>query len=194
MLRRRLRGGLIQPDRNGIPIGYRLLQPGDDVDAITALLHRACAPLAAAGMRHVASHQAPDVARRRMARGDTVVALADARIVGVITLSAVEATKDVPFYDRPDAASFGQFAVEPDLQGRGIGGSLLTMVEDLARERRVGIPALDTSEHAIGLIRFYQARGYSSSSCPVAACELSKRHSRQDSVAAAGNTWPKRGV
>ena len=48
----------------------RRLVPGDDLVALTALLHRACAPLAAAGMRYRASHQSvADTAERCGWRG-----------------------------------------------------------------------------------------------------------------------------
>lgn len=155
-----LREGLTLEDRRGVPILYRFLQPTDDVVAITDLLHRAYTPLAAAGLHYVASHQPPDVTRRRMAKGDTVVAVAALRIVGVITLAATSATGGSPFYDRRDVAHFGQFAVEPACQGTGVGGALLVMIEELARERGVRELGLDTSEHASDLIQFYTARGY----------------------------------
>jgi GNAT superfamily N-acetyltransferase len=155
-----LREGLTRDDRRGVPILYRFLQPTDDVTAITDLLHRAYAPLAAVGLHYVASHQSPEVTRRRMAKGDTVVAVAALRIIGVITLAAASATDGSPFYDRRDVAHFGQFAVEPAYQRTGVGSALLALIEELARERGVGELGLDTSEHASDLIQFYESRGY----------------------------------
>ena len=61
---------------------------------------------------------------------------------------------------RPDVAGFGQFAVRPSHQRRGIGSTLLTLVDGLAREKNVKMLALDTSEHAIELIALYEAKGY----------------------------------
>src|SRR4051794_36646698 len=85
----------------------------DSVAELTALLHRAYAPLAARGMRYLASHQDDAVPRRRISRGECWVAEAGGRIVGTITLRDTEHTKGCPWYDRPDVASFGQFAVDP---------------------------------------------------------------------------------
>jgi predicted N-acetyltransferase YhbS len=141
-------------------VTYRSLARTDDVESITDLLHRAYAPLAAAGMRFVASHQSVEVTRTRMARGDTIVAVAGTEIVGTVTLARTTTTDGSPFYDRVDVASFGQFAVEPALQRAGIGSTLLTLVEARAIDGGVGILALDTSEHATQLIRFYEARDY----------------------------------
>ncbi len=146
--------------RDGRDVVYRFLSPEEDVDTITALLHRAYAPLAEAGLRFMASHQSADLTRRRMALGDTVVAVSDGRVIGVITLARAAATSGAPFYDRPDVASFGQFAVEPVYQGSGVGSTLLDFVEALALEHGVSHLGLDTAEQAAQLIRFYTKRGY----------------------------------
>src|SRR5215831_11449727 len=66
----RLERGVVTTDRCGRRILFRFLAPSDDVEAITKMLHEAYAPLAASGMRFVASHQDADVTRRRMAAGE----------------------------------------------------------------------------------------------------------------------------
>ena len=83
----------------------------------------------------------------------------DGNVVSVVTLATATATNGSPFYDRLDVASFGQFAVHPSHQGRGIGSTLITFVERRAKEQGVTYLALDTSEHADHLIALYQARG-----------------------------------
>jgi ribosomal protein S18 acetylase RimI-like enzyme len=118
------------------------------------------APLAAAGMRYVASHQDVATTRRRMAAGETFVAERNRAVVATITLAEVHATHGSPFYDRPDVASFGQFAVLPALQQQGIGSRLMDMVEVRAREKGLAELALDTSENAELLIAMYTRRGY----------------------------------
>jgi GNAT superfamily N-acetyltransferase len=155
-----LRSGLRRPDRGGVGVHYRLLRDSDDVDAITALLHAAYAPLAAGGMRFVASHQDASVTLRRMSRGDTIVAERDGRLVGIVTLASPENTGGTPHYDRVDVASFGQFAVAPGEQRAGIGSTLIEIIETLAAERGAAELSLDTSEHASGLIAFYRKRGF----------------------------------
>jgi GNAT superfamily N-acetyltransferase len=138
--------GMTHPDSTGRAILYRYLSADDDVDDITAMLHEAYAPLAAAGMRFVASHQDSATTRRRLDRG--------------VTLSRTDATRGTPFYEKPDVASFGQFAVRPSHQRRGIGRTLLGLVEQRARELGVRHLALDTSEHATNLITFYKSLGF----------------------------------
>ena len=86
-----------------------------------------------------------------MARGETIIAEDDGVIVGTITLADVDRTRGSPFYDRPDVALFGQFAVRPSYQGRGIGSTLIKLVEQRATEQGVSHLALDTSEHATEL-------------------------------------------
>ena len=141
-------------------IAYRRLLPTDDIDAITSLLHEAYAPLAAAGMRFVASHQDGATTRRRLDDGETFLATAGDLIVGIVTLNEVHATHGTPFYDRPDVAEFGQFAVRPSYQRHGIGSRLIELVERRARDKGVRELALNTSEHAAHLIAFYTGKGY----------------------------------
>lgn len=155
-----LGSGVIRPRRDGRPITYRFLSPQDDLGVITELLHRAYARLAEAGLRFVASHQDVAVTRRRLSRGDTIVAIDEDAVVGIVTLARIDATSGSPFYDLPDVASFGQYAVDPVHQGQGIGSVLLEFVEALALLRGVTHLALDTSEHAVHLIRLYESRGY----------------------------------
>ncbi len=156
-----LRAGITRRAETGIDVQYRFAAESDDIEALTALLHRAYASLAEAGLHYVASHQSSDVTRRRMAKGDTIVALSSTgTLIGTVTLARAAATSGSPLYDRPDVASCGQFGVEPALQGIGIGSTLLSLVEALAFHRGVSQLALDTSEQATALIRFYTARGY----------------------------------
>lgn len=160
MLTQQLVAGIQTPNRRGEPVLYRFLTPTDDLVAITGLLHRAYAPLAAAGMRYVASHQPVEMTRQRMAKGDTIVAVSSEEVVGVVTLARASETQGTPFYDRDDVAMFGQYAVNPDMQHTGVGSTLLALVEKLAAERGVRELALDTSEHAAALIEMYAAHGY----------------------------------
>ena len=141
-------------------IAYRPLLVGDDLNGITSLLHEAYAPLAAAGMRFVASHQSVATTKKRMDKGETFVATDSDLIVGIITFTEAHATHGSPFYDRSDVADFGQFAVRPAYQRRGIGSRLIEMVELRAFEKGVGELALNTSEHATDLIAMYTRKGY----------------------------------
>lgn len=95
-----------------------------------------------------------------MDAGETTVAVDGGRIVGVITLKPPDATRGSSFYDRDDVASFGQFAVRPSHQGRGIGRRLLDIVEQRATELGAAFIALDTAEGARDLISMYERRGY----------------------------------
>lgn len=147
-------------DQTGRPITYRYVQPDDDIDSITTMLHEAYAPLAEQGLRFLATHQDSETTRRRMSRGETILALDADEIVGTITLKDADQTTGSLFYNRPEVAGFGQFAVRPSHQGAGVGSVLLNLVERRAREKGVAVLALDTSEHAARLVALYQSRGY----------------------------------
>lgn len=159
-LSQQLSTGIDLRDSAGRLVRYRYLAPNDDFGALTELLHDAYRPLAAAGMRFVASHQPVDVTRQRALDGDTVLALIENRIVGTVTLSPATKTGGSPFYERSDAANIGQFAVSPAMQQRRIGSMLMDMAEERARDMAFAQVVLNTSEHAGRLIRFYARRGY----------------------------------
>jgi GNAT superfamily N-acetyltransferase len=126
------------------------------------LLHRAYAPLAARGMRFLASHQDENKTRERIESGECHVAVLrnSGRIIGTVVFVPPWAPSDGDYYRQPHVAWFQQFAVEPEFQGRGIGGLLLDVVERRAAKTGAAEVALDTSEHATGLIALYRRRGY----------------------------------
>ena len=137
----------------------RINLPEDSLEELTDLLHRAYAALGEAGFRYYATHQTPEETRERCERGYSYVALIDGRIVGTITLYDRH-TDDVPWYSRPDVGYFGQFGVEPELQGKGIGRRMLRMIEERARELGLRELALDTAEGAHHLVEWYGREGY----------------------------------
>jgi GNAT superfamily N-acetyltransferase len=139
----------------------RPLLPTDSIDALTDLLHRAYAPLAAAGFRFVATHQTPDVTRKRCDAGECILAETRGDVVGTITYYKTPMDESrCPLYARDDVARFGQFAVEPALQGSGVGSMLLLVVEAFAVFDGFARLALDTAEGATQLIDYYERRGY----------------------------------
>ncbi|MFN2614680.1 MAG: GNAT family N-acetyltransferase [Actinomycetota bacterium] len=122
-----------------------------EVSALTDLLHRAYAPLAARGLRYLASHQDEETTRRRIEGGSCIVAVDGAVIVGSITWHP----------PGPDGvATFQQFCVEPGYQRRGIATMLLDDAERRARAAGAKAFSCDTAEPATDLIAWYERRGY----------------------------------
>ena len=132
----------------------------DDIQAITNLLHRAYAPLAEQGFRYHATWQDADVTLHRLTTGVPFIAHVDQAIVGTVTLYVPPSVSGCEWYNRGDVAYFGQFAVDPDLQGRGIGSRLLDAVEAEAIDRNIPNLGVDTAENATQLIEMYEKRGF----------------------------------
>jgi GNAT superfamily N-acetyltransferase len=132
----------------------------DPVEAITDLLHLAYAEHAARGLRFLAAHQSSRVTAQRIRRGECWVAHAHETLVATVVLYGPKSTSGSPWYDRPDVASFGQFAVHPAWRGRGIGDGLLQLIEKRARDFGAAHLALDTAEPALDLRAYYERRGY----------------------------------
>ncbi len=146
---------------NDSSIQIREIANDDSVSAITNLLHRAYASLAEQGFRYLATHQDEFVTRKRLDSGFAFVAELNDRIVGTVVLRSPAATTGCDWYDREGVSSFGQFGVEPDYQGMGIGGCLIETVEHRARKEGFSDLAIDTADGADKLIQMYQRRGYS---------------------------------
>jgi GNAT superfamily N-acetyltransferase len=139
----------------------RLLEAGDSVDELTALLHRAYASLAAQGFRYTASYQDAAVTRRRAAKGECYLLLDGDRMIGTVTLVPPSARHpDCDWYDRPGVSVLGQFAIEPTHQGQGLGSRLMQFGEERASVLGASEVSVDTAEGAAHLIRFYEKRGY----------------------------------
>ena len=132
----------------------------DSIEELTQLLHRAYKQLADMGMRFFASHQNEEQTRSRVNAGECYVGLCDDRIVATITMYR-NRDKDGPdIYRRDGVGYFGQFAVDPDCQGRGFGNEMLTHVESRAHDSGIEQLALDTAESASHLIEYYARHGY----------------------------------
>jgi GNAT superfamily N-acetyltransferase len=147
-------------ERKASPVVIRSLSPGDSLQELTQLLHRAYRPLLEAGFRYLATHQDASVTAQRVRSGECYVAELEEHIVGTVTLEPPWNTKGGEYYRRPGVACFHQFAVDPSRQGRGIGSALLQHVERRAAELGATEIALDTAEGAVHLIALYERRGY----------------------------------
>ncbi len=132
----------------------------DDIGALTGLLHRAYAELAARGLKYVATHQTDDVTERRVKAGRCFVAEVDGRLAGTITVRKPIPESIVATYREPLTYIFGQFGVDPAFRGRGIGRALHDHAVRFARRDGATAMALDTAVPAAHLIVLYSKWGY----------------------------------
>lgn len=144
----------------------RPLAARDSMDALTALLHRAYAPLAARGLNFTAAAQTAEQTMRRAAEGQCFVAERDGELVGTVTVSgpyeedAAPWAVSAPWFREHGTAHFHQFAVAPERQREGLGSRLVATCERWALEHGYRRMALDTAEPAEALCALYQRLGY----------------------------------
>lgn len=141
------------------PFQIRALAPSDSIEKLTELLHAAYAQLAALGFNYTAVDQTEEVTRRRILGGECYVACDDNEIIGTIMFYP-RARGGCAWLERPDVAGVGQLGILPSWQRRGIGTALMAWSEKRARSIGATEIALDTSEGATHLIRWYTALGY----------------------------------
>lgn len=153
-----------QPQRHpGPPASQptiRPIAPTDSLEDLTYLLHRSYRPLAEMGLRFLATHQSVEQTRSRVESGECFVAELEGNVIGTITLYTRHHGDSPEWYRREDVAHFGQFAVDPDHQGKRFGDLLLSHVERRAKELGIRELSLDTSEQAVHLIDYYKRRGW----------------------------------
>lgn len=138
----------------------RPLADTDSLHELTALLHRAHAPLGRMGLNYTAVDQTVEVTAQRIARGQCFVAEVNGAILGTIVVKPTYRSSDCEYFTRPGVAAVHQFAVEPSAQGKGMGAGLLATCERWAAERGYVELAMDTAEQAEHLIRLCGRLGY----------------------------------
>ena len=143
-----------------LDIEIRPLSTDDSIEELTSILHISYKALADMGYRYWASHQDAKNTQERIEKGKCFVTIIKNKMIGTICYYPKEKTDGCNWYDQLNVASFGQFAVLPNLQRRGIGSKLLDLVEKQAEMEGVEELALDTAEGAAHLIKLYEKRGY----------------------------------
>ena len=144
----------------------RPLARGDSLEAITALLHRAYARLAAMGLNFTAVDQTVATTRDRFAAGQGFVAECEGAIVGCVVVAGPFDPVRHPgvlrsaWYLRHDLAHLHQLAVDPAHQGHRIGDRLIAACEAWAHRHGFRAIALDTAEPAWHLRTRYARLGY----------------------------------
>ena len=138
----------------------RRLRDDDDMECLTDVIHAGYAQLGSGGMRFWGTHQTIDDTRTRCSEGWCFVAEINNAIIGTITIKPPQPDSEVPFYRDPFTWSLTQFAVLPELQGRGIGKRLHDAAVHAAVEQGAHRIALDTAEPAKHLIAMYESWGY----------------------------------
>jgi GNAT superfamily N-acetyltransferase len=135
----------------------------DSYDELTQLLNSAYHRLADMGLNYVAATQDAGITRRRtgLAARCFVACEDNGKIAGTICYySASRGDHGPAWYARSNIGHFGQFAVLPELQGSGLGSSLLAAVESQALADGKTELSCDTAEPAIHLLDFYHRRGF----------------------------------
>lgn len=147
-------------------LNIRPLAARDSLAALTALLHRAYAPLLARGMNLCAATQDELTTRRRAAEGRCFVAEVNGELVGTVTVTgpydeaSARWSADVPWFRQRDTAQFHQFAVDPEWQRQQVGSRLVAACETWARESGFRFMALDVAQPAAELRTLYRRLGY----------------------------------
>jgi len=146
---------------NNIEYEIRKWKDSDSVTELTEFLHRSYKALANMGLIFLATHQTDKQTKRRIEKADCFVIEHNGKLIATISLYPHNKLSECEMYRNEDSGYFGQFAVEPELQKSRIGSKMIEFIEEFAKEKGIKELALDTSEKAFHLIKYYKKRGYS---------------------------------
>lgn len=138
----------------------RRIDDRDSIEELTGLLHRSFARLGAMGLNYTAVDQSVDETRRRVARGECYVAELGSQLAGTVVVEHPWQESPCEWFTNPSLGSAHQLAVDPALQGQGIGSRLMDFAEHWAAEKGYQGICIDTAEPATHLVQYYLARGY----------------------------------
>lgn len=144
-------------------VDIRLLAVRDSLQALTELLHRAYAPLAARGMNFSAATQSPEVTAQRAAAGQCFVAVRDREIVGTATVCSpqdVPQEPSAPWFSDRNTVQVHQIAVSPAVQRAGVGALLLRRCEAWARDNGYASMVAAAAVGADELLALFRRLGY----------------------------------
>lgn len=131
-----------------------------DLDVLTDLIRRAFRVHLRQGLRFGAAGQSTTDTRTRLRSGHGLVMRVDGRIAGTATVCPPQPDSPVLLYRDPQVRTLGQFCIDPELAGLGLGARLHAQASQIAIDSGGTIMALDTAAPADGLIRLYQRWGY----------------------------------
>lgn len=136
----------------------------DSIEELTSLLHDSYKKLADMGLKFVATYQTAEYTKYFIKNGECFISKnGDNKIISTVMYynsTFHEEEIDPAWYKNEFVAYFGKFAVHPDYQCQGIGGIMMDFVENYAKSKGKTELALDTSEQALHLIKYYEKRGY----------------------------------
>ena len=146
---------------NDKKIIVRPFKESDSINEITKLLHRSYKQLADMGFSYLATHQGDSETERRLKKGISYIAVSGKEFIATISLYYNDQeTHNANWYERDGVSHFGQFAVAPEYQRKGLGDFIMNLIETKAKELGAAEIALDTAEGATHLIKYYERRGY----------------------------------
>ena len=132
----------------------------DSVEELTELLHRAYKRLANMGLNFIATFQSVEYTRNYFKKGECYILESNNKLLGTV-FYYTSMWDDAPeIFKMSDSVLIGKFAVEPELQNKGLGSKLMDFVEEHANKNNKKRVVLDTSEKALHLIDYYNKRGY----------------------------------
>jgi len=143
-----------------VNISIRPLSKNDDMGSLTNLIHAAYRALAKKNLKFWATHQTVEDTLKRFSAGHGLLAEVQGVIVGTMIVRPPQPGSEVDFYRDPNTWTLNQFAVQPEMQGNGIGRKLHECAIEYAASNHGSTIALDTAVSAIDLIKMYERWGY----------------------------------
>ena len=141
-------------------VEIRRVQDEDSRDEVSRLFHTSHALIADHSLRRFWLDELMGKGSPENPQGELFLAESETRLIGGIVFFDPKNTTGCTYYDRPDVASIGPFAVMPEFQGHGLGGAMLSVIESRAQESGAKELALDIAPEATQDLQKFLRQGY----------------------------------
>jgi len=143
-------------------INLQLFTHTDDIHALTQLLNLAYKKWQDAGFNYLAASQTADITKKRIQNAQCFILKNQEQIIATVTYykPLSKTNSEHLMYKLPNIATYGQLAVHPNFQNRGIASAIIKFVEQLAKHDKATQIIIDTAQNNTQLVSYYMGKGY----------------------------------
>ena len=112
------------------------------------------------GFHYLAARQTSDITLKRLKIGNCYIYKDQGQIIATVTYYRHKTDSEHKLYLHSDVATYGQLAVHPDFQKKGLASLIIKFVEQLAKKDNAKRIVVDTAEKNEKLVNYYKNKGY----------------------------------
>jgi GNAT superfamily N-acetyltransferase len=143
-------------------INLQLFTDADDINELTQLLNTAYKKWRDAGFNYLAATQTAHTTKKRIQNAQCFILKDKGLLIASVTYykPLSKTNSEHHLYLQPGVATYGQLAVHPNFQNKGIADAIIKFIEQLAKNDKAERIIIDTAENNTQLVNYYINKGY----------------------------------